>query len=684
MRLIALWMVSLPLGAQVCTHATDGRVDTAYYEANSYVVSKIVLHQTFDFLYFVRGGLEKLKAGLPIKEGERYTRELDRASFDRLKSALNDDAISGVLPFKVTAGLSDIEKCDESAQPRALEVHYYLFSTDPFLAAAMPPERRAGEERNPTKAAENSMRPSLRIVPSAAYDRTDRLAFGGTVQGGLGFPGFQTITLSSTASSSTRSGEAQLSGDRQLGMAGLDRLDYHLQYSTVDQPAGPLQLKDHLLGIRAIASTRDFTFHSGNRIGYRYGLSIAAGNQQSTAGAAAVPPGTIPNSREVDARFLFGTTYTTRYTALSASYALRVFGPGPGSLTSAANIADAKFDWRQGKTHVPWDISARATAGTIAGSRDLLLNGRFFGGNAVAPFLPGDSWMVPYGPWIRSIPRNRLNGLGYGGTSFYSANLTAGKVLKSSPLIPGEIETAPGFADAIRAAENSAENFFADDYETSSNEYKALVAKFGAQFIAHLNAVRTLLHSIPSSPAVRAAGTQMRGAFGVARAAIEGSPLMLRTFTNPNTSKVMKLLDDLQKLAPEVPAAQQAQIQDSMAALKRDVQQFSDALAAMDRSPTASAARARAQRDMRGPREVIDTLRHEADVWSLSAVGIFDMGRLWPDPMGTRYAIGAGARISILSVNFTAGYAVNPQPYRTLGQGRGAVFLSITYTNMFR
>jgi hypothetical protein len=159
---------------------------------------------------------------------------------------------------------------------------------------------------------------------------------------------------------------------------------------------------------------------------------------------------------------------------------------------------------------------------------------------------------------------------------------------------------------------------------------------------------------------------------------------MLKTFTNPGNSKVLKLADDLGKIAPTLSGAQQMQANDSITALNRDVQQFEDALSAMDQSSMASAARVHAQKDMKGPREVIDTLRHEASIWSFSAVGIFDAGRLWPDPHGTRYAIGAGGRFSILGVDFAAGYAVNPHPYRTLGQGRGALFFSITYTNLFR
>ena len=93
---------------------------------------------------------------------------------------------------------------------------------------------------------------------------------------------------------------------------------------------------------------------------------------------------------------------------------------------------------------------------------------------------------------------------------------------------------------------------------------------------------------------------------------------------------------------------------------------------------------ARAKRDLERPREVISTLRHETNRYSISVVGIADAARLWPDPYGTRYALGGGGRFSLVNVNFTLGYAVNPQPRPELGQGRGALFFTITYTNLFR
>ena len=97
--------------------------------------------------------------------------------------------------------------------------------------------------------------------------------------------------------------------------------------------------------------------------------------------------------------------------------------------------------------------------------------------------------------------------------------------------------------------------------------------------------------------------------------------------------------------------------------------------------PVRAAAEAQAKKDMVRPRETIDTLRFEANRFAFGVIGLFDVGRVWPDPYGTRYAIGGGVRLSLVNVNFNITYGVNPNPQK--GQGNGALLFSLTYTNLF-
>ena len=158
---------------------------------------------------------------------------------------------------------------------------------------------------------------------------------------------------------------------------------------------------------------------------------------------------------------------------------------------------------------------------------------------------------------------------------------------------------------------------------------------------------------------------------------------MLRAWLVP-ASRFRKLATELQTVEPLIPATTATHLDATKESIEAHLKDLGNALAGIRASPVRAAAVQRAQQDMVRPREVIDTLRHEANRFSIGLVGVVDAGRLWPDPFGTRYAFGGGVRASVVNVNFTLGYAVNPSPHRELGQGRGAVFFSITYTNLFR
>ena len=50
---------------------------------------------------------------------------------------------------------------------------------------------------------------------------------------------------------------------------------------------------------------------------------------------------------------------------------------------------------------------------------------------------------------------------------------------------------------------------------------------------------------------------------------------------------------------------------------------------------------------------------NDLNVVSISAAGVFDAPRIWPNGDGTRYGVGSGIRFSLLNFNTTAGYAFN-------------------------
>jgi hypothetical protein len=119
-------------------------------------------------------------------------------------------------------------------------------------------------------------------------------------------------------------------------------------------------------------------------------------------------------------------------------------------------------------------------------------------------------------------------------------------------------------------------------------------------------------------------------------------------------------------------------------AVEKHLAALAEALQSVDEGPANQAAAARAEADMRPARQAIDTMRFEVNRLSVGLAGIFDVGRLWPDPAGTRYGLGGGLRVGFFNVNVTLRYAWNPLWHRDLREGHGALFFSLNYLNLFR
>jgi hypothetical protein len=157
--------------------------------------------------------------------------------------------------------------------------------------------------------------------------------------------------------------------------------------------------------------------------------------------------------------------------------------------------------------------------------------------------------------------------------------------------------------------------------------------------------------------------------------------LKLRTLNDPNNSKFLKLLQAVSNLLPLVTPNVKSGLETSKATLTKDLGELQKEIDAIHTGPVHDAAAAQAKKDMVRPRETIDTLRFEANRFAFSLISLFDVGRVWPDPYGTRYAIGGGGRVSVVNVNLNVTYGVNPNPQK--GQGHGALLFSLTYTNLF-
>lgn len=705
--LVLVLVAALPALGQVCSQPRNEQ----FYQDNGYTIRKIEFRSPFNFIFLVRHQLQKVKESLSIVEGQPFSKKKYDESFDTVEKTIRSDDSFGdpMSHTKLIAKTASIENCQEGeGAPKTLDVVYRIFSTDPILSIGSLPEKRQGSVEEPaTTAAEESTKPFYKLRPLFGYEAARR-GYGG-IDLLLRIPGqiFDDIHLSASGSSTSRVLEFQLNGSKVTNRRLLERVDYHLAYNYSRLPVSDLRLDQGSFQARFTGFSKPRETPSSRTV-MRFGASIEAGNQQSSPSSAPPPPGTVANSAYGAVRAFVGLTRTTRYSEAAISYGLQIGGTGLVDLSFAKQVGDVTYSRRfQGKgdnRHAPWDIQARFSVGRITGSKGILINDRFFGGNSVVSFIPGDSWSIPGGPIVRSIPTNRLNAGGFGGTSFYSTNVTIGKVIVFKPLIPQEVEEADGFNDAVNGAENGGETFFADDYLSATPEYKALTVQEAAKLKTDVATVQATFTAIRATGTVapgldkvlKKAESLARGVQNIIRHTTvpddngKTTPQALSTLLNPNTSLLLAagtkpgLLVLLPQLQPLVSPEVYSQLENSAGKIKQDLVSLRAKLDGIKLEPPGLRAAEQARKDMERPREVIDTLRHEVNSYSFSLVGLFDSGRLWPDPLGTRYAIGGAGRVSLVNVNFTLGYAVNPHPQPTLGQGRGAMVFSLTYTNLFR
>lgn len=672
-----------------------------FYEENQFSVRKIELKHPLGFVFFVRSSLNRIKESLPLQEGHTFSKDKYDQGVSIIDNAFKSDDAFGFSLAKVVVVTASIQACQENG-PKTVDVVYRVFSSDPVPSLKALPEKRAESVQEPaTNSAELNTIPRYKVKPIFGYEDARRGYGGGELLLQIPSKMLEQFHLMVTSSSTTKIAEAAFTGTRTTKRPLLQTLNYDVSYKYTQIPIADVRSNKSIFQARFNGFSKPRETLTRRTL-LRYAASIEAGNQQSYLPLSTTS--TIDSSPYGTIRVYVGAATTTRYSEGTVSYGLQIGGTGLDELTFTKHVGDLTYRRRfPGGTHTPWDIDARVSFGHIHGT-GIPFSDKFFGGNSVNPFSPTDEWIIPAGPIVRSIPANRLRGNGLGGTSFYSANLTLGKVVYFSPLIPAEVENANGFGSGITAAENTAEQFFADDYLVSSAEFKALVTHHSSLLKTDLDAVQLTLAEIKtSSPPHPMLDAFLRTADRLARSAQriighatvpdeEGhtNPQGLVTLLNPNVSPLVKegaqpgLLIMFLNLPVGISAELTSKLLLQKATTTQHLAELRTALDQIKASSVGTDAVTKARRDMTRPREVIDSLRHEINRYSIGMVGLFDVARMWPDPFATRYAIGGAARFSIVTVNFTAGYAVNPNPKKELGQGRGAFVFSLSYTNFFR
>jgi cytochrome c556 len=339
--------------------------------------------------------------------------------------------------------------------------------------------------------------------------------------------------------------------------------------------------------------------------------------------------------------------------------------------------------------HKAIDIEVRTSAGIIQNQGQVPVAERFYGGNRVTNFIAGNSWVIPSGALIRSIPVNHLGGLQpngvIGGTRFYSGNLTVAKALWGRPLLPRELADDPQFVPVLDGAMQTARGELVDFYESKDKAFSA--AK------TDLDSLTTEIQNLgPKLNTIKAAGKTSPAITSAVNAIQSSLPKISRTLGSiskgdkSETASLIKrqlpaLERELKNLQEQLTAAGQSQGASSISQAGDSVEQSKQNLIANLAKVDVKAAEAHADADFAPARKVLRAFLYELNIYSVAPAAIFDVARVWPTDTPTRYGVGGGVRLSLVNVNFTVGYAANPK--RRSGEGAGALFVSLDVSDMF-
>ena len=499
-------------------------------------------------------------------------------------------------------------------------------------------------------------------------------------------------------------------GSHQRASGLIRRFDYIFGYQHSNIPATATKLKEAFGLGQFIVTTKPV---GANQMILRFGAALETGNKQSALTSLQLQPGDVAQSPYGALKTFLGTTLRWGRHELTGSYGIQL-----GAATKEAKIDFVKqvFDGAANlrflpKDHRPITIEAEFAAGSIQNRGKLPVAERFFGGNVEHNFIASSDWVIRSDPFIRSFAENTLAQTTaqtfVGGDRFFSANLTTAIPVWGKPLVPDEVLKEADFEKLVDFEFNTAQNALAISYLEETAEFRK-VAEMSFGLEEKIAEIRKLLAQL----AARNLGNGIDTQIGICQSdaddideilsqiktdltAGNAKSADLRTLavgfptkSPPIPAEVSDLLDDLNDLKdldgiPD-PAAISNVINETESlrvAMANGFLQVSDPT----NSTAAASANNRARETMVYPRRVFRELSHEANLFAVSPVVIFDAAGLRQTsatPGIIRYGVGGGIRLSIVSLDVTAAYAFNPN--RNPWERRGAFVFSMEVSNLFR
>lgn len=664
-----------------------------------------------------------LGGGLKVKAGRPFSVAEFNADVTYLGQKLDAEfgASSSFQRVKLDYATGYLEDCDNEA--RTLRVVYPIFTS--VVPSLNPPsiEEASDEAQRPaTTGAEQVSGRSVSVTPLGGYNQT-RGVFGGLDL--LANLGRVNIWGRSEDSGNSQSSNLNLEGEL-AATKFWNHASWDLGFVYTDMPAGGARFKEGKLVGRFSASTQEFT---GAHLMFRYGAALEGGHQQSSYPSAAAQ--LTPDSAYGSLKFYAGITGRPRPSAFSASYGLQLgdtfradvpvfkkhlMDVGYNRSFFARKPLGDRDDFKgplSTTVHRAVGLETRFTAGLIQDAQEVPLAERFFGGNQIHSFVAEDSWVIPDDAFIRSIPENRLGAIeagALGGSRFYSANVTMSFTAWGRPFIPKELAMMsagtnaqscsgqvsggrPTFPCTLNGPFQSSATALASYYKTHDKDYVRLTSEVPARvrdLEAKLSALSAQLDAIPPAAGSDNALAQQLSDVNSDVVATSGDLSVLEDDVEPEVttllmSSIASLKDHSGALTRSLRAASQAAAADTLDQMVSGLAQGAGDLQAtvdqVNRNFPEAKFEDEAWKKLAPGHRAMDVFLNQLNICSIAPVAMFDAAKVWPVGQGVRYGFGPGLRLSLVNVNFTFGYAFNPD--RQPSEKAGAIFFSLDVTGLF-
>lgn len=681
-----MWPSAL-LFAEDCPHQGH------FYQENGYIVTKITVEAPLDFTHEVRRfadgqGLE-LQARSPGGSNGAFNHLAFLTSASDIGSTLNTGyrvSVSFVVPV--------LQNCDDTK--KTLEALYRVYHLGTPVDAS---GANYSLQFPPIKIGSKTLSQVLSIQPGVGYDAARHFFGGGelSLRSTANTP-VDDFSVIGYGSSSSIQLQAQLSGRRTWQTGPISNLNYGVAYVDNGLPTGPYwihekQLSARLAGVARVKDRLGLDLH--------FGVALDGGNQNSAGPEVQRSVGVL-HSPTGSLKMYVGSTWTHYATAISASYGLQLGTAQSGvDLDFAKQILNASIS-----THfLPVDhhslaVDASLRAGWLTTYGTIPLAERFFGGNVLTPFIPGDAWVIQGNPILRSFPaRNYTVSDGaYGGTSFFSVNANLAYAVWARPLVPKRIadEVQPLLSGQLKTFRNVT----ADSYVSDGAPYRALETVLSG----HASSMAELRKRLQSMKVGSGSTTDLSSSVDDALGDLDDVDDQMRLLGTRNASadalspyfnlvvgegpikgNLLTLADDLTTVVGQFESSGQSSDHDYLLEVVKELQSLHDSALAQFKAIDRKPSEAKADAALKFPSHILSELMGAVNLYSISPTVLFDAARLGPQPPtggeGTRYGIGPAIRFGLVNVDFTVGYSFNVQ--QKPGDPRGAAVFGLSFENLF-